>query len=237
MKKNTGKVIFIVSSFTIQISISIVLLMSGLIFPFFIDYQDYVNGLERLINNEPLIDEDFVYLPSFFIFTPVLLFFPVYFVFFYTCLIVLSYELIKESETDKTVIYFMLFGVIFVSITGNIDPFIFLLLIFSLRLVKNGYNIIPAILLALIVFKPTTIYSIPLFLYYSKEKISFLIVYLLFCSVLNIYILFHLGIIAEFVVLTQTAHFFQLFINFPAWLWYIIYQYLFNTKLIWKEEI
>ena len=133
------------------------------VYDFFVDYGYYVSAIERFWNHGKLYQQNFVYFPSFFILTPFLLNFYIYFGLL--CIsFVISFFLLLKLEDNYWMVMFVLMLPILYTYNGNIDPFILMVVIICCYYEKNEF--IPPILLAFISFKPQVIFIIPYFFFY-----------------------------------------------------------------------
>ncbi len=203
------------------------------VYDFFVDYGYYFTASLRFWNNGILYQNNFVYLPSFFILTPFLFSFNIYFVFLMISLIISLIILLKLKEDYGTVVFFMFLAFLYIY-NGNIDPFILMLVLISIYYEKDQY--LPPILLAFISFKPTVIFIIPYFLYISKNRVKFIFLYGSFLLLINSYLVIHIDVLAEFFNYSfgewQTTHYMD-YIR-PYWI-YIVYY--FGLKKEYKKKI
>lgn len=189
----------------------------------FIDYKIYFNALNN-INCY-----GFFYFPSFFILTPLILNPIIYAIFLVLC-ICINQIILRELVKNRDAHFFFTIGNIGVLFVGNIDAFIFLVILICLKY-RNEY--ITPILLAFICFKPTVFLIVPYFLLEAKNKTKFIAI---FCGVfisVNCSFIFSIGI-TDF----NPISIIRLFPNtlFKTWLMFVCYYYFksYNDNLIFN---
>ncbi|MHA1252543.1 MAG: hypothetical protein ACTSRP_21335 [Candidatus Helarchaeota archaeon] len=104
---------------------------------------------------------------------------------------------------------------------GNIDPFIFLVLLICCRYIEKE-KIIPA-LLAFISFKPTIIMVLPYFFYNSKNRKNFILIYGICLLILNMYLIINFNLIFKFLQYVLFEHGHYIDIIRPYWIYYVYY--------------
>jgi len=201
-----------------------------LYYNFLIDYYVYLDGLNELLNNNLYKTKSFIYLPSFFIFTPLLLNKEIFFNFLIICFILDILLLVKLKENPIIVIFFGMF-LISRLFAGNIDVFIFLIITYCLY---KDNEILTTILLAFITFKPTVILILPYFVYYSKNRKRFIIIYSITLILFNIYFLFYPEKILEYIYQGLTfSNDIRVYLCY-SWLFYVYYYYFKNKVILPK---
>jgi len=210
--------------------IQIILFYFFPVYEYFVDYFYYQAAFYRLINNQELYKNNFVYLPSFFILAPFILNKMVYFIFLISCLVVSSILLLKLENNIGKVLFFILLPLLYLY-NGNIDPFIFLILLICCYYIEN--EIIIPILLAIISFKPTIIMILPYFIYNSKNRKKFILIYISCLLILNIYIIINYSLIISFLDYLFFEHGHYIDILRPYWIYYIYY---FGMKRNYKKK-
>ncbi|MFO8019498.1 MAG: hypothetical protein R6U96_12800, partial [Promethearchaeia archaeon] len=130
-------------------------------------FLEYMNGIN------PYADVSFVYFPHFFLLTPIFLNLYVYILFMLVCYGFSFYFAIK-LQINKYIIIIFLFLNPIISLNGNIDFFILLVILICLYY-KNSY--LTPVLLSFVSFKPTLALVLPYFFLKSKSRVKFIIVY------------------------------------------------------------
>ena len=154
----------------------------------FREYSDpYYPAVVKFWNED--FDYQFNYLPSFFLLSPFLINKTVYIIFLFICCGLCSIILIKVEENKFFRVLFSLL-VFFLSFVGNIEPFVFLLLLLSIYYQENTY--LPPILLSFICFKLSLFLVVPYFLYKSKNRTIFILLFCFCFTLYNIYFLFNI---------------------------------------------
>jgi len=106
-------------------------------------------------------------------------------------------------------------------VCGNIDPFIFLIIVICLYFKENNYFV--PILISFICFKPTIFLIVPYFLYVTKNKYIFLSIFCLSFVIFN-FDFFLLGIqgILDFINASYSVHS-DYHLYFRYWMTYVYY--------------
>jgi len=130
--------------------------------------------------------------------------------------------LLKLEESFAMVVFIIMLPVLY-TYNGNIDPFILMILLLCCYYEKNQF--LPPILLGFISFKPTVIFVVPYFLYITKNKCKFILFYISFLLLFNIYLIFNIDVVFEFLNYGfgdwQTSHYMD-YIR-PYWIYYLYY--------------
>ncbi len=189
----------------------------------FVDYGYYSSAVLRFWAGESIYQNNFVYLPSFFILTPIFLDIYIYLSFLLISLVI-SFIILIKLEDKFWMVFFVLCLPVLYSYNGNIDPFIFMILLICLYSHKKNEYLAP-VLLAFISFKPNVIFILPYFIYVSKKKKIFILIYLIFLSILNFYFIIQFNVIFEyfdFIFFNWHQTHFMDYIR-PYWLYYVYY--------------
>ena len=199
----------------------------------FVDYGYYYTASLRFWSNEILYQNNFVYFPSFFILTPILYSFSIYYIFLISSLVVSFIFLTKLENNYATVMFFLLLAFLH-TYNGNIDPFILMVALICLYYEKNQN--IPPILLAFISFKPTVIFIIPYFIYTSKHRVKFILLYGSILLLFNLYFLLHIDVLFQLFNYSfsdwQVTHYMD-YIR-PYWIYVVYY---FGLKKEYKKKM
>ncbi|MHA1292607.1 MAG: hypothetical protein ACTSQJ_08075 [Promethearchaeota archaeon] len=190
------------------------------VYDIFIDYRYYYAAVQRFWNSEQLYQYNFVYFPSFFFLTPILLNFYIYFLFLLISLAISFILLLKIEENYGMVMFILMLPVLYLY-NGNIDPFILMIILICCYYEKDEN--IPPILLAFISFKPTVILIIPYFLYVSKNRKRFFLLYSSFFILFNLYLIIQYKLFFEFFKYGMFDFGHKIDIIRPYWIYYVYY--------------
>jgi len=157
-------------------------------------FEYYAPTIDNFFNKEGFYDLN--YFPSFFILSPLVIILPIFIIFLSISWIVSVYFLFKIEDNYLVVLLFSGAAFYYILI-GNLETFCFLILVIAYYYKENNY--IPPILLSFICFKITMFLTVPYFLYKSRKKFQFLLIFAGLFLIFNIYFLFHLDYILFFI--------------------------------------
>ncbi len=198
----------------------------------YVDYEIYNQAVTRFFNGEQFYMEGFVYLPSFFFLSPLVVVDVVYFLFLFICCIISVFVLLKHEKNIGMTFLFSLiqFTVLF---NGNLEVFTFTLVLISCLYKFNRY--IPPILLAFASLKLSVLFVVPFFLYTSENRKIFLVLFSSSMILLNFVFLLNIELLFDY--LTYGSGFtsiFNLFIRQTHF--YIFYYFIINYHEIKQEK-
>jgi hypothetical protein len=207
------------------------------------DHWIYREAIERYLNNGDFYEEYFAYFPSFFLLSFLVYDTSTYAIFLIVSSILCFLFLLILEEDNKYLAYFFGFTNIIVIFGGNIDVFIFLVILICYWKKENA---LIAILLAFISFKPTVIIVLPIFLFLTENRRNFIIFYIISFSLFNFYIILHLELINSYLNIVVPFYVVRFDFLRPIWIWYSIYYCLKtfkerppqdrrNAQIEWKE--
>ncbi|MFX0196884.1 MAG: hypothetical protein ACFFCW_12220 [Candidatus Hodarchaeota archaeon] len=161
----------------------------------YIDYTIYSQAVTRFFNGEQFYIEGFVYLPSFFLLSPLVVVDIVYFLFLFICCIISVFVLLKLEKNIGIVFLFSLiqFTVLF---NGNLEVFTFTLVLISCLYKYTRY--VPPILLAFASLKLSVLFVVPFFLYTSENRKLFLILFSASMILLNFVFLLNFDLFFDY---------------------------------------
>jgi hypothetical protein len=193
------------------------------VYDLFVDYGYYFSAVERFWANDIIYQNSFVYLTGFFILTPVMLNIYMYLILLLISFVIPFILLVKLEEKYWMVVFVLTLPVLYVY-NGNIDPFIFMIILICLYYSKENEYLAP-ILLAFVSFKPNVVFVIPYFLYISKKRIKFIILYLVFLILFNINLILQFNVIFEYLeyVLFDWHQGHSMDYIRPYWIYYVYY--------------
>lgn len=200
------------------------------VYDLFIDYSYYNSAVKRLWSNDKLYQNGFVYFTSFFILTPFLLNIYIYLALLCVSLIFSFFLLLQLEDNYWNIIFFIMLPILYIY-NGNIDPFIFLIVLICCYYQKNEY--IPPILLAFVSFKPTIILIIPYFFFNSNNKAKFYLYYIAFFLLFNFYMILNYTLFFELLRYELFEHRHFIDITRPYW---IYYTYYFGLRKKYKKQ-
>ncbi len=193
------------------------------------DHWIYEIAIQRYWENINPFQEYFVYLPSFFLLSYLVYPILVYFILLITCSLISLFILFK-LDNNKLMNLSLFFISLLTIMSGNIDVFIFLIILICLWNQK-----LSPFLLAFITFKPTVILVLPYFLYRSEKRFKFIFYYCLTFILTNYY--FILNPNAIWLYYDYTFNTFNMGFAFlrPYWISYVYYFFFMSKKVVLKE--
>ncbi len=190
------------------------------VYDIFIDFTYYNAALTRLMSNEKLYQKNFVYSTSFFILSPILINLYLYLIILSICLLFSLILLIKLENNYWNILFLILLPVLY-CYNGNIDPFIFLIVLICVYYKNNEY--LTPILLSFISFKPTVILIVPYFLYISKNRLKFILYYVSFFVMFNFYMIMQYQLIFDYLNYLLFEHGHYIDVTRPYWIYFTYY--------------